>query len=64
MPKCTKGYTRLTLETCYNDGEVITVSSTTNRNDLSVDELAEHIRGVLLASSYSPQSVDSILPVD
>ena len=64
MSKCTKGYTRLTLETCYNSGEIITAIVTVNRNDLTVAELSEHIRGVLLASSYSPQSVDSILPVD
>ena len=66
MYECTevnnKVYTRLILETCYDNGEIITTAITTNRVDLSVDELAEHIRGVFIAAGYAPQSVESIIP--
>jgi len=61
MPKCTKVYTRLTLETCYDKNEIVTASVIVNRYDLSVEEICEHVRGVLLASGYSQDSVDTFI---
>ena len=54
-------YTRLALETCYDQGDIVTASIIINRCDLTTEELAAHIRGILLASDYSPDNVDAIL---
>jgi len=55
-------FTRITLETRYDERETITVSITSDRSDLTTDELVEHMRGILLASGYSPDSVDAEFP--